>query len=86
MLKIAIAVVDSGNYKIALRDDLPSSAFETNLCHELYHIVQDNIGFPQIWPKNNNEKDFKALSTFVSSLVRDLKWFTRAPNKTKLPT
>jgi len=73
-------IIGDGRYQIALRSDLPKEAFETNLCHELYHLVQVSNGFPMIFPKLNGQ-EHKSLITSINSLVLDLNVYNALKEK-----
>ena len=65
-------------YSLWLATDLPPEIFETNLLHELRHIVQARNGFPMIYNKIGNshfaadETFFKEVGTSIQSSVLDL--------------
>ena len=74
-----------GIYKIWISQSLSSAEFETNLLHELRHIVQVESGYSEVYNKDTPEfhsrdRDFvQEVGAHLSSLVLDIEvnnWLT----------
>lgn len=72
-----------GIYKVWLRNDLPQEPFEANLLHELYHTVQAESQYPEVYNKDSAEFHSKDQSFIqgvggrLSSVILDLDVNTR---------
>ena len=67
-----------GTYKVWLSKELPQEIFETNLLHELRHIIQIESGYSEVYNKNTTEFNsqdrcfIQEVGAHLSSVVLDI--------------
>ena len=74
----AVDTFSPGPYKVWLKEDLPFSAFEANMFHELHHIWQIENAFPAVENKptdlfqSSDMLFFEEVGSHIQSVILDI--------------
>ena len=76
----------TGKYRVWLDTTLPQEPYEADILHELHHITQGELGYPNVFNKNSadyhsNDRPFvETLGSHLGSVVLDIdvnRWLSK---------